>query len=55
MSSWIPTSNPAQTVRDATEILAQGRFGSLRVVDDAGDLAGLVTTVDLLRYHLDQY
>ncbi len=45
----------AQTVRDAVEVLAEGRFHSLPVVDIEGKLVGLVTTTDVLRYMLEQY
>ncbi|HHO53383.1 MAG TPA: CBS domain-containing protein [Deltaproteobacteria bacterium] len=44
-----------QTVRDAVEILAEGKFHSLPVTTAEGELAGIVTTTDLLRYLKDQY
>ena len=44
-----------QSIREAAEILATGGFHGLPVVDEAGELAGLVTTVDLLRYFVAQY
>lgn len=37
------------SVRDAAEALADGRAHSVLVVDDAGALAGIVTTTDLVR------
>ena len=37
------------SVRDAAESLADGRAHSVLVVDDAGVLAGIVTTTDLVR------
>lgn len=43
------------TVRDAAELLAEHAFHSVPITDDAGNLVGLVTTRDVLRYHLDQY
>ena len=49
------TLTTESTVREAAEILVGGKFHSLPVVDDDGQLAGLITTGDLIRYHLDQY
>jgi CBS domain-containing protein len=49
------TVKTSSTIRDAVGILAEGKFHSLPVVDDNGDLAGLVTTTDVLRYLLEQY
>ena len=42
------TVGPTTTIRAATEILAEGAFHSLPVVDE-GDLVGLITTTDILR------
>ena len=42
------------TVRDAAEILAQGAFHAVPIVDD-GELVGIVTSTDLIRYLLEQY
>ena len=51
-----PVSIPeAGSVRDAAVALKDGDFHSLPVVDDNGDLAGIVTTTDLIGYLLDQY
>lgn len=54
MSTNLTTIQSTGTIREAAEILAQGRFHSLPVVDD-GNLVGMVTSVDLLKYLLDQY
>ncbi len=43
------------TVRKAAEILAEGPFHALPVVDKAGALQGMVTSTDLLRYLVAQY
>ena len=43
------------TVRDAVTVLAPGRFHCVPVVDDEGDLAGIVTTTDILKYVEKQY
>lgn len=37
------------TIRSAVDILAEGRFHSLPVIEE-GDLVGIVTTTDMLRY-----
>jgi CBS domain-containing protein len=42
------------SIREAAEILGQGEFHALPVVDD-GDLVGIVTSTDLIRYLLEQY
>lgn len=42
------------TIRKATEILSEGMFHGLPVVKD-GDLVGIVTTTDLLRFYLENY
>ena len=46
--------SPDQTVRDVTEILAKQSFHSLPVVEK-GELKGVITTTDLLKYFLEQY
>jgi CBS domain-containing protein len=43
------------TVRQAAELLSGGQFHSLPVVDVEGNLQGIVTSTDLIRYLLDQY
>ena len=55
MESEVATVTTHQTVRDAVEVFAEGRFNSLPVVDDDGNLVGIVTTTDVLRYLRDQY
>ena len=49
------TVETSSTIRDATEILAEGQFHAIPVVDEAGKLEGLVTSTDILRYFLEQY
>ena len=46
--------SPDQTVRDVTEILTKQSFHSLPVVEK-GELKGVITTTDLLKYFLEQY
>ena len=55
MQPKLTVMTPEHTVRDAVETLAEGRFHSLPVVDAEGQLVGIVTTRDVLRYFLEQY
>jgi CBS domain-containing protein len=55
----VMTSNPKtitseDSIKDAAEIFAREEYHSLPVVDN-GELAGIVTTTDVIRYMLDQY
>ncbi|MCB9742547.1 MAG: CBS domain-containing protein [Alphaproteobacteria bacterium] len=40
------------SVREAAELLAEGQFHALPVVDGAGRLQGIVTSTDLIRWFL---
>ena len=42
------TLSPDESIRLAASLLAEGTIHSLPVVDDRGDLVGMVTTGDLL-------
>jgi len=54
MKKDVTTIPSSATVRDAVEILADGAYHALPVVD--GDkLVGIVTSTDLLRYLKEQY
>ncbi|UTW45087.1 CBS domain-containing protein [bacterium SCSIO 12696] len=55
MSTNLATITTGQTVRDAAEVLGSGEFHSLPIVNEAGELAGIVTSTDLIRYLSDQY
>ncbi|MBU51493.1 MAG: CBS domain-containing protein [Deltaproteobacteria bacterium] len=55
MSEEITSIKDKSTIRDAVTILSEGTFHSLPVVNDDGELEGLVTSTDLLRYLLDQF
>ena len=48
------TLSSNQTIREAAEVLAQGDFHSLPIVDE-GELIGLVTSADLIHFLLNQY
>jgi len=41
-------------IKEAAEILAQQSFHSLPVTEN-GDVAGIITTTDLVKYLIDQY
>ena len=55
MSKQLITLRSTASVREAAEMLAEGHFHSLPIVDDEGNLTGLVTSTDLIRYLLKQY
>ena len=55
MQEDVKTVLPNATVREAAQALVQGSFHGLPVVDANGDLVGLITSTDLIRYLLDQY
>ena len=48
------TVSSGDPIRKAAEILAEGRFHALPVVDN-GALVGIVSSTDLIRYLLEQY
>jgi CBS domain-containing protein len=54
MQQDLTSLTPHATVREAAEILGQGAFHAVPVVED-GDLVGIVTSTDLIRYLLEQY
>jgi CBS domain-containing protein len=47
--------NESDTVRDAAQALSSGSYHSLPIVDSNHQLAGMVTTTDLIGYLLEQY
>lgn len=49
------TLNANQSVKDAAEILATSEFHALPIVDDTGNLLGMVTSADLIRYLVEQF
>ena len=55
MSKNVVTIKPKASIREAAELLAEGHFHSLPLVDKEGNLTGLVTSTDLIRYLLSQY
>ena len=55
MSKNVVTIKPTASIREVAEMLAEGHFHSVPVVDNEGNLKGLVTSTDLIRYLLSQY
>ncbi len=55
MTSDVETLLSSAKVRDAADLLAEGRFHSVAVVDGEGRLEGLVTSSDLIRYLAAQF
>ncbi len=55
MSKNLVTIRDTATVRVASELLIKGHFHSLPVVDGNGDIVGILTSTDLIRYLHDQY
>ena len=55
MSKNVVTIKHTASIREAAEMLAEGHFHSLPLVDNDGNLKGLVTSTDLIRYLLSQY
>lgn len=55
MTTTLTTIGDGQTVRDAAEILSGGDFHSLPVVDNNGNIVGMLTSTDLIRYLNAQY
>jgi CBS domain-containing protein len=54
MTRKLTTIGAKETVRRAAELLGEGTFHSLPVVEGE-KLVGLVTSTDVIRYLLDQY
>ncbi len=54
MSSDIRSLPQTATVHDAAALLSDGEAHSVIVVDDRGELVGIVTTTDLVRHLRDE-
>lgn len=50
MKKELKTLGPKSTVADAAEILSDGDFHAVPVLDAEGGLVGLVTSTDLIRF-----
>lgn len=54
MTSGPKTVNSEDSIKEVAEIFANESFHALPVVD-GGELKGIVTTTDIIKYMLDQY
>ena len=54
MAKNIKTVAPDATIKEVAELLANEEFHALPIVEE-GDLVGIVTTTDLIKYLLKQY
>lgn len=55
MSTDLVTLPETSTVREAAEVIAEGKVHSVLVIGANGMLEGIVTTSDLIRYLLAQF
>lgn len=46
--------SPTTSIRDAAEILSKEEFHALPITQD-GELLGIITTTDVIKYLLEQY
>jgi CBS domain-containing protein len=53
MEKRLVTLHPKDSLLRAAELLAQEHFNSLPVVDEQGELVGILTTRDLLRHWIE--
>lgn len=54
MQKNVKSLSSGASIREAAELLADGSFHAVPIVDD-GALVGIVTSTDLIRYLLEQY
>ena len=54
MAKNIKTVAPDTTIKEVAELLAKEEFHALPIVEE-GNLVGIVTTTDLIKYLLNQY
>jgi len=50
MTSKLVILDDASTIKDAAKLLVDSSYHSVLVIDNTGDLIGIVTTTDLIRY-----
>ena len=55
MVTELTTLKETNTIREATKILAEGKFHSVPVIDKKNQIVGIVTMTDLIRYLNSQY
>ncbi|MFK7894622.1 MAG: HPP family protein [Myxococcota bacterium] len=55
MQTDLQTLPPGSTIADGVELLSNGHFHAIPVVGADGNLEGLVTSTDMIRYLRDQF
>jgi len=55
MTTNLITINEQDTIRQACDQLSKGKFHCLPVIDDEGNVVGIVTSTDLVNYLNEQY
>lgn len=55
MRTDLKTLPPTATIADAADVLSDGSFHAVPVVDGEGHLEGLVTSTDLIRFLRNQF
>jgi CBS domain-containing protein len=50
MKKDLKTLSPNSTIADAADVLSDGNFHAVPVIDDKDELIGLVTSTDLIRF-----
>lgn len=55
MTTELQTINENGTIKQAAEVLCQGDFHAACIVNDQGELKGIVTSTDMIRYLLELY
>lgn len=55
MTKNVVTLKVKDTIKEAAKLLCQGQFHACCITEDNGDLAGIVTSTDVIKYLVDQY
>jgi CBS domain-containing protein len=55
MSRQLTTIKKTETIRQAAELLIKGHFHSLPVIDNEDNIAGIITSTDMIKYLNEQY
>ena len=55
MNKDLTTLDVKDTIRQAADVLAENNFHAIPVTNNGGELQGIVTSSDLIRYLSDQY
>jgi CBS domain-containing protein len=55
MTKNLTSVNTNTTIKEVAEILAKREFHALPVIDDNNELAGIITTTDLIHFLIEQF